>query len=74
MVIIETKVKRWGNSFGIIIPSETITSKRIRENQEISVIILEDSKKVLEETFGSLKNKLKKSSQELKNELRRELY
>ena len=74
MTVIETKIKRWGNSFGIIIPSETIATKKIKENQNIGVIILEDSKKVLEETFGSLKNKLKKSSQEIKDELRRDLY
>ncbi len=74
MVVIETKVKRWGNSFGVIIPRETIITQKIKENQNISVIILEDSKKVLHETFGSLKNKLKKSSQEIKDELKRDLY
>jgi len=74
MSVIETKVKRWGNSLGIIIPSETVESKKLKENQNISVIILEDSKKVFEETFGSLKGKLKKSAQEIKDELRRDLY
>ena len=74
MTVIETKIKRWGNSFGIIIPSETIATKKIKENQNIGVIILEDSKKVLEETFGSLKNKLKTSPQEIKDALRRDLY
>jgi antitoxin component of MazEF toxin-antitoxin module len=74
MMPIETKVKRWGNSLGIIIPSETIATRKIKENQSISFIILEDSKKVLEETFGSLRNKLKRSSQKIKDELRRELY
>ena len=74
MSIIQTKVKRWGNSLGIIIPSEAIAASKIKENQRISFIILEDSKKVFEETFGSLKNKLKKSSQEIKDELRRDLY
>jgi len=74
MVVIETKVKRWGNSFGLIIPKETIINQKIKENQNISVIIIEDSKKVLNETFGSLKNKLKRSSQEIKDDIRRELY
>jgi len=74
MVIILTKVKRWGNSFGIIIPKDEVVDKKIKENQNISIIILEDSRKILDETFGSLKGKLKKSSQEMKNELRRELY
>jgi len=74
MTIVETKVKRWGNSFGIIIPSETIATKKIKENQNIKIIILEDSKKVLKETFGSLKNRLKKSAQEMKDEIKRDLY
>lgn len=74
MTIVRAKVKRWGNSLGIIIPSETIADKKIKENQNIDVIILEDSRKVLEESFGSLKHKLKRSAQEIKDELRRELY
>jgi len=74
MTLIDAKVKRWGNSFGIIIPSETILTKKIKENQNIKIIILEDSRKVLEETFGSLKSKLKKSSQQMKDEARRDLY
>jgi antitoxin component of MazEF toxin-antitoxin module len=74
MVQIETKVKRWGNSFGVIIPKETISSKKIKENQKINIVILENSEQTFKETFGSLKNKLKKSSQGMKNEFRRELY
>ncbi len=74
MTVISTRVKKWGNSIGIIIPSEIAIAKKIKENQDISVIILEDSKKILEETFGSLKGKLKKSSQEIKDEIRRDLY
>ncbi len=74
MTVISTKVKKWGNSIGIIIPSEIAAAKKIKENQKISIIILEDSKRVFEETFGSLKGKLKRSTQEIKDELRRDLY
>ena len=74
MTIIQTKVRRWGNSLGVIIPSEAVANKKIKENQNISIIILEDSRKVLKETFGSLKGKLKRPSQEIKDELRRDLY
>jgi len=41
---------------------------------ETKTNVLKDSKKVLEETFGTLKGKLKKSSQRIKDELRKELY
>lgn len=35
---------------------------------------LEDSKKIFEKTFGLLKGRIKKSTQQIKDELRRELY
>ena len=74
MTAIQAKVKRWGNSLGIIIPSETVEDKKIRENQNISIIILEDSRKAFRETFGMGKGKIKKSAQQIKDELRRDLY
>ena len=74
MTQIEAKVKRWGNSFGVVIPREVIDKENIKEDQNISIIILEDSKKIFKETFGIGKGKLKKSGQEFKDEARRELY
>ncbi len=71
---IEARVKRWGNSLAVIIPSEAVESERLKENQKIRVIILKDPGNVLRETFGIGKGKLIKSGQEFKNELRRELY
>jgi antitoxin component of MazEF toxin-antitoxin module len=74
MAVISTKVRRWGNSLGIIIPSDAVAKRKLKENQDVSLVILEDSKEVFDETFGSLKGKLKKSGQKMKDELRRELY
>ena len=74
MEIIETKVKRWGNSLGIIIPSEAAETRNIRENDDIKVLIVKDSRKVLKRTFGLLKGKLTKPTQQIKDELRRDLY
>ena len=74
MEIIQTRVKKWGNSFGIVIPSEIVAEEKIKENDSIEILILRDSKKVFKETFGILKGKLTKSSQQLKDELRKELY
>jgi len=74
MTLIETKVKRWGNSLGIIIPSQTVEKRKIKENDRINVIIVNDSAKALSETFGIGKGKIKKSGQEFKDEARRELY
>ena len=74
MTTIQTRVRRWGNSLGVIIPSEAVASEKIRENDEIMVLLVKDSKRVLRETFGMLKGKIKKSSQQIKDELRVELY
>jgi len=74
MTVIETKVKKWGNSFGVVIPMEVINREKIKEEQEIRVILVKDSKKVLGETWGLLKDKIKKPTQQIKDELRKDLY
>jgi antitoxin component of MazEF toxin-antitoxin module len=74
MSVIETKLRRWGNSFGVVIPMEIVEKEKMKENESVSIIIVPDSRKVFRETFGMLKGKIKKSSQQIKDELRRELY
>lgn len=67
----EGKIKRWGNSFGVLIPTEIVKKENLKEGQKIGIILLKRSD-VLKKTFGTLK--LKKSTQKIKNELRAELY
>ena len=74
MTIIETKLKKWGNSFGVVIPSEAVVARNLKENENIRLIIVKDSGKVLHETFGIGKGRLTKSGQQIKDEARRELY
>lgn len=74
MNVIETKVKRWGNSLGVIIPSEAVEERRLKENENIKILIVRDSRKALRETFGIGKGKITKSGQEFKDDARRELY
>ncbi len=74
MTSIQTKVKKWGNSLGIILPSYAIEANKIKENDQISIIVIPDSRKVLKGTFGMLKGKLTKSGQQMKDEIRKELY
>ena len=73
MTVIETKVKRWGNSFGVVIPIEIIEEEKIKENDSLKLIVLKDSKNAFKETFGMGKGKIKKSAQQIKDELRRDL-
>ncbi len=36
---IRTTLKRWGNSYGVVIPKDVAAKKRIKENDEVEVII-----------------------------------
>lgn len=67
---VEVKLKRWGNSFGVIVPSEIIEKKHLKEND---TIVLEIVKKAdLSKIFGSIKKKDRKmSGQEMKDLVRK---
>jgi len=73
MEIIETKVKKWGNSFAVIIPKKIIEEESIKEDQNIKVMLLRDSKKALKSSFG-IGKKIKRTGQQFKDDSRRELY
>ena len=74
MEVIEARLKRWGNSLGIVIPVEIISKEGMKENEDVKIILVKDSRNALRDTFGMGKGKLKKTGQEFKDELRRELY
>ena len=67
---ISVKTKRWGNSIGVVIPSEAIERFNIKPEEEI-VIEIGKKSNVLKELFGSLK--FKKSTEEMLKEARQEL-
>jgi len=70
MPVIEVKIKKWGNSLGLLIPSEVAKKEHIRENQKLDVLILPKTK-TLERTFGMLKG-WKIDTQKALDELDRE--
>ena len=74
MIEIESKIKKWGNSsLAFIIPNEIAKEKKLKPNQKIRVLLEEDDS-VLEKTFGMLKGKFKKSTDELLREVDKELW
>lgn len=68
------KLKKWGNSFGVVIPKEIVDSENFKEGDEIEYMIIKDSKRRFDELFGSLKRKLKKPTEQMMREMDRELY
>ena len=62
---IEVKIKKWGNSMGIILPKEILDKKDLKENQTIVIEIVK--KADLSYIFGSLKSKKNISGQKFKD-------
>lgn len=59
--------KKWGNSIGITIPSDVIKQEHIKPQKKVIVLVIGDTRKKLEDVFGSLK--LKKKTQQVMNEI-----
>ena len=69
MIEVEAKVRKWGRSFGVVIPKDKIKEEGIKEDETITLLIGKRTN-VLKETFGTLK--LKRTTQEILDESDRE--
>ena len=71
MIEIKTKLRKWGNSFGIVIPQRAIEQTGSKKGDEIT-ILFKSEKPNLRKIFGS--HKFSKSTKELMKEMDEELY
>ncbi|MBI4019561.1 MAG: AbrB/MazE/SpoVT family DNA-binding domain-containing protein [Candidatus Aenigmarchaeota archaeon] len=71
METVKIRARAWGNSVGLVIPREIAEKEGIKPGKEVEILITKKTN-VLKETFGTMK--FKKSAQEMKDELRKELY
>ena len=75
---INTKVKKWGNSFGITLPKRIIDKENITEGSEINITVQPKHKMTVGDLLEfSKKNclpKLKKSTDEIMGEVDRDLW
>ncbi|MBU2616385.1 MAG: hypothetical protein KKB79_00170 [Nanoarchaeota archaeon] len=72
MMEIKTKLRKWGNSFGVVVPQKDIESSGIKEGEEIILLLRKENKEdVLKEMFGTFK--FKKSTDKLMKEIDNEL-
>ncbi|MEI6731551.1 MAG: hypothetical protein WCK90_02620 [archaeon] len=67
---ITTRTKAWGNSIGIVIPSESIQRLKIKADEEV-IISIQKKENVLKELFGTLKTK--KTTEQIIKEGREDL-
>ena len=73
MIEIETKLKRWGRSFGIIVPMEKVREEQLSEEELLDIVITKKKNPFLE-NFGILKGKIKKTTQQLLDESDKEAW
>jgi len=72
METINTKAKKWGNSFGIILPADVVRNNEIKEGTDIEVRINIKNKTKAREIFGILEGKLKRDTDDLLKEVDRD--
>lgn len=68
MIEARLKIKKWGNSLGVILPSDIVKKKKLKEGSTIEVLVSEGKNIDLEKIFGTFK--FKKSAQQIKDEIR----
>ena len=74
-IMVKGKLKKWGNSFGVIIPKEIVDGEGFKDEQEIEFLIIKNNNaETFKKLFGSLRGKLKQTGLEIKDELREDLY
>ena len=74
MIECEATTRKWGNSLGITLPKELVEAQHLHENEKIKVLIMKQNH-TFQKSFGMFKDKLgNKSTQQIKDELRAELY
>ena len=71
MIEVEAKVRKWGRSFGVVIPKEKIKEEGIKENETIKLLVSKKTN-VLKETFGTFK--FNKKTQEMLDEIDKESW
>ena len=62
---VEVKLKKWGNSMAVVVPSRLVEERNLKENDTIVIEVVR--KADLSDVFGSLKPKRKLSGQEFKD-------
>ena len=72
MLEFDAKIKKWGNSFGMVIPKENLKKEIIKENEIIHVIAIRKNESI-KESFGMLRD-WKMTGQKAKDIARKELY
>lgn len=71
MIELETKIRKWGNSFGIVVPFNKIKTENMQEGEEITAILIK-KKTNLRKLWGA--HKFNKSTEQIMREIDKDLW
>jgi len=71
MIELKSKLRKWGNSLGVVVPQNFIETEKAKEGDEVILFITKEKDNVLKEMFGTFK--FKKPVEELMKEVDKEL-
>ena len=72
MIELKSKIRKWGNSFGIVVSQKSIEKEMVKEGDEVIVFLKKEENNILKEMFGSFK--FKKPVEQIMKEADKELY
>ena len=72
MIEVEARLRRWGRSFGVVIPMETIKKENLVENEKVRILMTKKRRNPIKETFGTVK--FNRSTKEILHEGDRESW
>lgn len=74
MEAVIAKARKWGNSLGIALPNEIVKREGIRAGMNVQLLVTSNPRNPVKESFGLLKGKIKKPTDEIMREIDKELY
>lgn len=72
MTQIETKLQKWGNSYGIVIPVDVVIDNKMKTGEEVTALLLAKKNNGLKRLFGA--HKFSKPIDKILEESDKELY
>jgi antitoxin component of MazEF toxin-antitoxin module len=70
MIEVKTKLRRWGNSFGIVVPLNVASGGGINEGDEVVVLMKKEKNEGISELFGKIK--FSRSTRQILKEVRKD--
>ena len=71
MIEVESKLRRWGRSIGLVVPKKIVETEKLKEGDSVKLVLAKKSN-VLKEVFGTLR--FKRSTDEILSESDKEAW